>query len=487
MAKDNIGAGILNIITESLYDKPIVVFREYVQNCADSLSATMQSVDKKVLSCKIWSENNNLFFLDNGNGIDEDKFLSEMRKIAYSGKKRTVHIGYKGIGRLSGISYCEKLIFINIVSYKKKHYQVYSIDCCKYSEIKKRDDYNALSFDELMDQIGVFDDKVTNNFEKRIIKLLNDYKDMFLKRDKGFLVIMEGFNSILEQLMSEKTFFGELGWLLPVNFEEELYETKQQKLFEELSKTNDDGLVPAMGFDIYYNNKLIKRPITSAMLRDYTCICDFKYAVGFHTFRQNKFVIEKGNYFAGIRIYIDNMLLCDEAELIPILREYGLLEHSVNELVQSVRAIGAVIYITDKINISANARRTFIEVTNEETLDFLGRLAEFIERIYKARYALSKYSSGKKNQELEKGKLDELRQKANEGLRDLAEEEIKVDNEEDGRKQEFDKLSDIEKKQIIKKKIAREFNEKIRIYLSQVTQFDYNNAYEDFKIWMMGN
>ena len=32
-----VGSGIINVITESLYDNPIVVFREYVQNSVDSL------------------------------------------------------------------------------------------------------------------------------------------------------------------------------------------------------------------------------------------------------------------------------------------------------------------------------------------------------------------------------------------------------------------------------------------------------------------
>ena len=37
MSNNYVGAGILNIITESLYDNPIVVFREYVQNSVDSI------------------------------------------------------------------------------------------------------------------------------------------------------------------------------------------------------------------------------------------------------------------------------------------------------------------------------------------------------------------------------------------------------------------------------------------------------------------
>lgn len=43
MKSENVGARILSIITESLYDKPVVVFREYVQNSVDSF----QKAEKK--------------------------------------------------------------------------------------------------------------------------------------------------------------------------------------------------------------------------------------------------------------------------------------------------------------------------------------------------------------------------------------------------------------------------------------------------------
>ena len=124
------------------------------------------------------------------------------------------------------------------------------------------------------------------------------------------------------------------------------------------------------------------------MLRDYVCKSNFKYAVGFHTFKCDKIAIDKNNSFSGIRIYIDNMLLCDENELLQSLDHYGLLEHTSNGQLQSVRRIGAMIYITDKVSISANARRTFIEVTDNDSLEFLKMLAEFVNTIYDTRYAL---------------------------------------------------------------------------------------------------
>ena len=61
MSNNYVGAGILNIITESLYDNPIVVFREYVQNSVDSIFKEDCQDDHEI---KIWCDGNDLCFLD---------------------------------------------------------------------------------------------------------------------------------------------------------------------------------------------------------------------------------------------------------------------------------------------------------------------------------------------------------------------------------------------------------------------------------------
>lgn len=60
MSDNKVGAGILNIITESLYDNPIVVFREYVQNSMDSILKS----EPEISDCeiRIWKSGNDLFF-----------------------------------------------------------------------------------------------------------------------------------------------------------------------------------------------------------------------------------------------------------------------------------------------------------------------------------------------------------------------------------------------------------------------------------------
>ena len=85
MSNNYVGAGILNIITESLYDNPIVVFREYVQNSVDSI---FKETDRNNYEIKIWYDENDLCFLDNGKGIDTNLFFDEMIKIGNSTKKK---------------------------------------------------------------------------------------------------------------------------------------------------------------------------------------------------------------------------------------------------------------------------------------------------------------------------------------------------------------------------------------------------------------
>ncbi len=168
------------------------------------------------------------------------------------------------------------------------------------------------------------------------------------------------------------------------------------------------------------------------------------------------------------------------------MQQYGFIQHTANELIQSVKGIGAMIYITDKVNISANARRTFIEVTDDSSIEFLKKIAEFIANIYNARYALSKYSSAKKNMEEKKADIDDFKEKANHALVKLAQESIQIDEPEFDTPN-FNELNLTEQKQIVKQKIAKEINKKIRSYLSQANTFDYENAYENFKVWLSSN
>jgi len=491
---EQVGASIVEIITESLYDKPIVVFREYVQNSADSLFVAEQDGKVDNLSINIWcTQNNTLCFLDNGIGIKENEFALRMGSIAHSPKSKSKHIGYKGIGRLSGLSYCKKLTFVNILNYKGSQFQTFTIDCLKYMELRKVGRLKDLVFSELMKLISEEKDRPET---LKIQKLLEPYKALFTKSNTGFLVVLEDISSVLQKTIGDKKFLENLGWLLPAPFQSELLtpadDTNQHELFISLSKelafiTNISA--PAKSFEIFYNGKQVFRPITRDLLRNYLCKSNMEqYAICVHTFSNTGITINSKNSFSGIRIYIDNILLCDESELVPALQQFGLISHTVNETIQAVRGVGALIYIVDKVNISANARRTFIDVADEDSFDFLRLVGEFVESIFQARYALSNYYSYKKKEETaEKDKgISELKERAQNALIKLARQDIHLDDEPEA-KQSFSDMTQTDQKRLIKGKISKNLNIRIRNYIEQTSDFNLDTCVNDFITWLKAN
>ena len=176
------------------------------------------------------------------------------------------------------------------------------------------------------------------------------------------------------------------------------------------------------------------------------------------------------------------MLLCDESELIPALANYGLLNHSVNGMIQTVRGIGAMIYITDKINISANARRTFIEITDNDSLEFLRYLAEFVNDIYDARYALSEYASVLKDKTKNQKDIEEKKSNALSALCRFVSAKVAVEEIED--KCEIAELSIQEKRTIIKKSITSRISKELKEFIKQYNVENTETYYEDFLTWI---
>ncbi len=476
----NVGASILGVITESLYDNPIVVFREYVQNSVDSIIKTDKN---EYCEIRIWWDGTNLFFIDNGHGVDRGLFIKEMIKIGSSSKKRQSNLGYKGIGRLSGVPYCQELLFINIYDYAQDAAQLYSIDGVKYNAIKEEDTYNSLSFEELMQKIGSYRDIALSDINS-LVKDLTQYDYLLKTTNTGFVVVLKNVKEVLSATINDDSFITDLEWLLPVDFLPSLYESNETQLFKDLTDKEQER-VPVRFCNIYYNDRQLYRPIKQEMLRDYVCKSNFsQYAVGFHSFKSDKISIERNNPFQGIRIYIDNMLLCDESVLIQSLANYGLLSHTINGQLQSIRGLGAMIYITDKTNIRANARRTFLEVTDNDSIAFLRLLAEFVNTVYDTRYALSNYFSFKQKHANNGETLKKLRQNAIDNLKKLASETISLPDEGE---LPLDSDNETDKKYYLKKRIGSVLDKKIKQYLEVVTNYDIEKAYYNFIEWLNKN
>ena len=110
-----IGKDILELLSSSMYIDPMTIYREYIQNAADSIDACRQMHPELVAQGKvdilIDSDARIVKITDNGAGIPSEEFSERLLAFGASSKRGTHARGFRGVGRLAGIGYCQELIF----------------------------------------------------------------------------------------------------------------------------------------------------------------------------------------------------------------------------------------------------------------------------------------------------------------------------------------------------------------------------------------
>lgn len=102
-------APIINALAGGLYPNKFHVIREYVQNAFDALVNWKANMKDKDVSIKISIQKPSIFIFDNGTGMDR-RALNEYRKVGFSKKIVGESVGFRGIGKLAGISVAKKLV-----------------------------------------------------------------------------------------------------------------------------------------------------------------------------------------------------------------------------------------------------------------------------------------------------------------------------------------------------------------------------------------
>ena len=110
-----IGKHTLESLTSGMYSDPYVVFREYIQNAADSIDdaykAKLLAKGNDRINISVSPLERLIVIEDNGLGIPADKAEKTLVSIGNSQKTSDNSRGFRGIGRLSALSYCSKLTF----------------------------------------------------------------------------------------------------------------------------------------------------------------------------------------------------------------------------------------------------------------------------------------------------------------------------------------------------------------------------------------
>lgn len=110
-----VGKDVLELLAGAMYADPLTVYREYVQNAADAID------EARAASLDMSSEPDVLISFDHaerivrirdqGIGVPAEDFIRRMSAVGASGKRGTSLRGFRGVGRFSGLGYCQELIF----------------------------------------------------------------------------------------------------------------------------------------------------------------------------------------------------------------------------------------------------------------------------------------------------------------------------------------------------------------------------------------
>ena len=117
-----VGPSILGLVTSGIYDDPLTIYREYIQNSVDELSRH-NGVEGKV-EISIDPRRKKVCISDNGPGLTYQECLEDLVPIAQSRKCLGRDRGFRGIGRLSGLAFAESVTFLTRASAREPVTQV---------------------------------------------------------------------------------------------------------------------------------------------------------------------------------------------------------------------------------------------------------------------------------------------------------------------------------------------------------------------------
>ncbi len=111
-----IGKDVLELLSSSMYASALPIYREYVQNAADAIDeARSQGIlgpkDAGHVDITFDHENRVVRVRDNGIGLQRNAFVDRLISFGASRKKGSRARGFRGVGRLAGLGYCQTLVF----------------------------------------------------------------------------------------------------------------------------------------------------------------------------------------------------------------------------------------------------------------------------------------------------------------------------------------------------------------------------------------
>ena len=104
------GAGLLGLVTTGMYDNPLSLYREYIQNAADAVAGSGLPGRARV-DISVDVSERRIKIRDNGPGLSREEALKRLVSIGRSDKTLGIDRGFRGVGRLAGLAFARTVSF----------------------------------------------------------------------------------------------------------------------------------------------------------------------------------------------------------------------------------------------------------------------------------------------------------------------------------------------------------------------------------------
>lgn len=403
------GARLLETLTSALYADPLVVFREYVQNSIDAYKKLLRSGMHSVAPCcvdiTIDGATRTVVIEDNCGGIPANTFLEEMTSLGRSGKEgEEDSIGFRGIGRLAGLSFCKKVVFSNKTD---GAVQTYVLDGERYREILKRISSRDVSLDDVICSIASTEQETCKttmgdgvSFRVELENVEDELFDCIFRSraSVGRHVDQRSELSDGKGLVPTDDFINELSLMLPVPY---VADFDRKKDIEALYARTFSRDLKEREYDIRVNGKTLYKPYASVGERAYISYPIYfskmgatsgkeieRDAVGVLWFSFDYvFKACRKNY--GVAVRNKNMLVRGAQIFAEEAAKSPSANTSYSQFFSAVKGVqGELLLDTDLL--SDNSRRDWFR-TDAATLQLREQICRLMNKIHKYRYRMSRY------------------------------------------------------------------------------------------------
>ena len=328
-----VGKDILELLANAMYVDPLTIYREYIQNAADSIDEARQaglSMDDPTIGITLDHASRTVRFRDNGESIRNSEFVKRITAIGASHKRGTDLRGFRGVGRLSGLGYCQELVFRGKAEGDSKVVEV--VWNSRALKEKIRDLNYAGSLIDIIREIVTYTEKPATD-----------------KAERFFEVEMRKVGRLKSDLlMNEQSIRSYLSQVAPVPFHPEFNFGVQIQSF-----LTDRGVRPPIRIELNDNagqifhrarNTIEFNPKTTDNLRDiefveitendselaaFGWICDHAYMGA----------IPRKLGLGGIRLRAGNIQVGDESLLAPLFPESRFASWAIGDIHVSTKTI----------------------------------------------------------------------------------------------------------------------------------------------------